>query len=82
MIIKSKINVNIQLSTEEKKAINVTNDIITRIYKLIQEEANLDFFDFFRDYYDMSLCDLLNQMANSERFEKYLNQFLNNSEKR
>lgn len=79
MIIKSKINVNIQLSAEEKKAINVTNDIITRIYKLIQEEANLDFFDFFRDYYGMSLCDLLNQMANSERFEKYLNQFLNNS---
>ena len=78
MIIKSKISVDIQLSTEEKKAINLTNDIIAKIYKLVQEEANLDFFDFFRDYYCMSLCDLLNQMANSERFEKYLNQFLKN----
>ena len=78
MIIKSKISVDIQLSTEEKKAINLTNDIIAKIYKLVQEEANLDFFDFFRDYYGMSLCDLLNQMANSERFEKYLNQFLKN----
>lgn len=79
MIIKSKINVDIQLSAEEKKAINVTNDIITKIYRLVQEEANLDFLDFFRDYYCMSLCDLLNQMANSEKnFEMSLNNFLNN----
>ena len=42
-----KSNVNIQLSAEEKKAINITNDIITKIYKLVQEEANLDFLDFF-----------------------------------
>lgn len=42
-----KSNVDIQLSAEEKKAINITNDIIAKIYKLIQEEANLDFLDFF-----------------------------------